>query len=93
MDQEKIIIEKEGKEVECDILFTFTCEDTGKGYVGFTDHSKNEKSEENIYTASYYPEKGYDVLEEIYTEEEKEMVKEVIESVKTAILNQESGEK
>ena len=85
MEQDKITMEKDGKVVECDILFTFTCEDNGKGYVGYTDHSTNEKGEENIYTSSYYPDKGYDVLESVYTEEEKEMIKEVIESVKASI--------
>ena len=35
---EKITILKDEKEVECEILFTFDCEETGKSYVGYTDN-------------------------------------------------------
>ena len=37
-NEEKIVILKDGKEVECDVLFTFDSEDTGKTYFGYTDH-------------------------------------------------------
>lgn len=78
---EKIIIQKDGQEVECDVLFTFTCEETGKGYVGYTDHSFDSKNRKNIYTASFDPVLGMGTLEKIKTDEEKEMVKEVLEQV------------
>ena len=39
IDNEKIIIEKDGKKVEYKILFTFDSEDTMKSYVGYTDDS------------------------------------------------------
>ena len=35
----KITIMKNGKEVECDILFTFDNDELQKQYVGYTDHS------------------------------------------------------
>ena len=38
-ENEKIVVLKDGKEVECDILFTFDSEDTGKSYIGYTDNS------------------------------------------------------
>ena len=34
-NEEKIVILKDGKEVECDVLFTFDSEDTGKTYFGY----------------------------------------------------------
>ena len=37
-ENEKIVVLKDGKEVECDILFTFDSEDTGKSYIGYTDN-------------------------------------------------------
>lgn len=78
---EKIIIQKEGRDVECDVLFTFNCEETGKGYVGYTDHSVDSKNRKNIYTAAFDPVMGMGTLEEIKTDAEKELVKEVLEQV------------
>lgn len=81
-NDEKLIVEKDGKPVECEILFSFTCDDNGKVYIGYTDHSKNEKGEENIYTASYFPEKGYDMLESVVSDWELDMVNYAIEQIK-----------
>jgi len=75
---EKIVIKKNGKEVECDVLFTFHCEDNGKEYIGYTDHSTTPDGRKNIYTASYDPILGTGSLEKIETEEEKEMIQEVL---------------
>ena len=47
-DSEKLIISKYGKNIECDFLFSFTCDDNGRDYIGYTDHSMNEKGEENL---------------------------------------------
>lgn len=84
-NEEKLVIQKNGVPVECEILFSFNCDDNGKTYIGYTDHSQNEKGEENIYTASYFPEKGYDMLENVTSEWEIEMVNYAIEQIKKGI--------
>ena len=38
--KEKIVIEKEGKLVECNILFTFEVRENSRVYVGYTDEGK-----------------------------------------------------
>ncbi len=48
IDNEKIQMEKDGRVVDCDILFTFESEDTMKLYIGFTDNSF-ENGRKNIY--------------------------------------------
>lgn len=55
IENEKITIEKDGKPVECDILFTFDSEETGKVYIAFTDHSKDNEGNEVFYAKSYDP--------------------------------------
>lgn len=82
VDEEKLVIEKDGKPVECEILFSFTNDDNGKTYIGYTDHSKNEKGEENIYAAAYFPEKEYDMLENVVSEWELDMVRYAINQIK-----------
>ena len=38
IENEKVQIEKDGKVIECDVLFTFDSEETMKCYIGYTDH-------------------------------------------------------
>ena len=78
MENEKIIVKRHGKEVECDILFTFDSEDTGKTYVGYTDHSIGANSRKNIYVSSFDPIFGMEALEDITDEAEIAMVRQVL---------------
>ena len=81
MENEKIIIEKHGKQVECDILFTFDSEDTGKVYVGYSDHSIASNGRKNIYVTSYDPIIGINSLEDITDERELAMVRQVLAQI------------
>ena len=81
MENEKIIIEKHGKQVECDILFTFDSEDTGKVYVGYSDHSIASNGRKNVYVSSYDPIMGMDSLEDITDERELAMVRQVLAQI------------
>ena len=49
INDEKIQIEKNGKIVDCDVLFTFDSEDTMKSYIGYTDHSFGSNGRKNIF--------------------------------------------
>lgn len=81
IDNEKITIEKNGKEVICDILFTFDCEETMSSYVGFTDHSIAKNGRKNIYVGKYNPLKGFEELEDITDEQELLMVEDVLKKI------------
>lgn len=78
LDKEKIQVEKDGKMVECDVLFTFDSEDTMKSYIGYTDHSIAENGRKNIYVSAYNPFNPEDKLEDITDEAELEMVNDVL---------------
>ena len=78
---EKIIISKDGKEVACDILFTFDSEDTGKSYIGYSDHSIAANGRKNIYVSAFDPILGYGSLEDITSEEELAMVRDVLAEI------------
>ncbi len=81
IDNEKIIIEKDGKKVEYKILFTFDSEDTMKSYVGYTDDSIGSNGRKNIFVSSYSPFDGKEALESITDERELAMVNEVLEQI------------
>ena len=81
MENEKIVINKHGKEVECDILFTFDSEDTKKSYVGYSDHSIGANGRKNIYVSAFDPILGMNLLEDITDEKELAMVREVLREI------------
>ena len=37
------MITEDGKEVTCNVLFTFDSEETGKSYIVYTDNTKDER--------------------------------------------------
>ena len=78
IDNEKLTIEKDGKLVTYDVLFTFDSEDTMKSYIGYTDHSIAENGRKNIYVSAYNPFNPEDKLEDITDEAELEMVNDVL---------------
>lgn len=75
---EKITILKDNKEMECEILFTFDCEENGKSYLGYTDHSFGNNGRKNIYISSYDPVVGTGKLEDISSANELEMIQKVL---------------
>ena len=80
--EDKLTIVKDGKEVECEVVFDFTCNENGRNYVAFTDHSTDEYGNENIYVKSYDPYAEKVVMEDITTDAEWNMVSEVLNSIK-----------
>lgn len=81
MEDEKIIINKNGQDIECDVLFTFDSEDTGKAYIGYTDNSIASNGRKNIYVSAFDPIIGYGTLEDVTSEEELAMIKEVLAEI------------
>jgi len=81
IDNEKLEIVKDGKKIECDVLFTFDSEDTMKSYIGYTDHSISSNGRKNIYVSAYNPLKPKMELEDVTDERELEMVNSVLEKI------------
>lgn len=78
MENEKIVILKDGEEVECEVLFTFDSPDTNKAYIGYTDHSITDDGRKNIYISSYDPALGNSSLEDITDPKELDMIHDVL---------------
>ena len=73
------IMNEKGEEVACEGLFTFEAEETKKNYLVYTDHTKDEEGNYKVYAAIYNPEKKEGVLEPIESDEELEIVQNVLE--------------
>ena len=78
IENEKVTIEKDGEITECDVLFTFDSEDTGKTYIGYTDHSIAANGRKNIFVSAYDPFESDGTLEDITDENELAMINDVL---------------
>ena len=81
IEKEKITMVKDGKDVQCDILFVFDSEDTNKAYVGYTDHSFAANGRKNIYVSAFDPILGLGELEDITDQKELDMVRDVLKEI------------
>ena len=63
------VVDQDGKEKECEILMVFKWTKTDKNYIVYTDNSKDENCNLNIYAGIYYPQ-DKTRLDSIETDEE-----------------------
>ncbi len=75
------LIGDDGQEVECEVLFTFDSEDTGKSYLIYTDNQTDEEDNINIYASYYNPESEDQELVAIESDEEWEMIESVLDEL------------
>lgn len=80
-NKNSIVIEKDGQNVNCDIYYSFVSDDTKKGYVAFSDHSKDDDGNENIYVGSFNPSVGFEVISPITDEKEMQMFSDVLTKI------------
>ena len=50
------LIDDKGNEVVYDVLFTFESEETNKSYIVYTDNSRDDKGNVQVYASTYNPE-------------------------------------
>lgn len=87
-----MVKDNEGKDVECEVLFTFEAEDTGKNYMVYTDHAVDEEGNTKVYASIYTPGSETTKLEPLETEEEWEKVEMVLEEIQKSAMEQPTEE-
>lgn len=79
MDMNFKVIEN-GKEIECDILLTFRDESNDINYIVYTDGTKDDEGDLEIYASRYVIKDKDFYLEEIKTESEWNLIDNMLES-------------
>lgn len=85
------VINDEGKEVVCDVLFTFDSEETGKSYIAYTDNTKDAKGNVQVYASIYNPEEENPELKPIESEKEWKVIETILETLQEEVQNNASG--
>lgn len=83
------VINNEGKEVLCDVLFTFDSDETGKSYVVYTDNTKDQTGNIQVYASIFNPDDDSDATEllPIETEKEWKVIETILESLQEEVKN------
>ncbi|MGN1419457.1 MAG: DUF1292 domain-containing protein [Acutalibacteraceae bacterium] len=77
-NDDPILEAEDNRHVTYKVIHTFRCVENGKNYVILTDGSTDENRQQNIYAASYNPNKDECELVDLETDEEYEMVNQVL---------------
>lgn len=86
------VINDEGQEVICHILFTFDSEETKKSYIVYTDDSKDAEGNVQVYASIFDPEDPNTKLEAIESEKEWKVIETILETLQEEIKNKTAGE-
>ena len=81
------VINDSGEEIVCDILFTFDSEETGKSYIVYTDNSKDDKGNIQVYASIYDPNEENQKLEPITTDAEWKVIETILNTLQEEIKN------
>jgi uncharacterized protein YrzB (UPF0473 family) len=82
------VINDEGKEVECEVLFTFESDETKKNYIVYTDNTLDEEGNTKVYASIYNPDEDETKLLPIETEKEWKIIETILEELQNETANQ-----
>jgi len=85
------IINDEGKEVVCDVLFTFDSEETGNSYIAYTDNTKDENGNVQVYASIFDPEEESPELKPIESDKEWKVIETILETLQEEVQNNSSN--
>ena len=88
MSEEKMsfkITAEDGKEIECEVLFTFESDETNKNYIVYTDNTTDEEGNTKVYASIFNPyEENIDLIP-IETEKEWKIIETILNELQAEI--------
>ena len=86
------VISDEGKEVECEVLFTFESDETKKNYIVYTDNTVDEEGNTKVYASIYNPDQDETKLLPIETDKEWKIIETILEELQNEAANTKEEE-
>ena len=86
------IVNEEGKELECEVLFTFDSDETKKSYIVYTDNTTDEEGNTKVYASIYDPTGQDESLQPIESDKEWKIIETILSSIQQKIDEQSSSE-
>jgi len=85
------MIDENGNEVVYDVLFTFESEETNKNYIVYTDNTRDEEGNVEVYASIYDPEDPNSKLEAIKTDKEWKVIETILDTLQEEIRNKKNN--
>lgn len=91
------VLGDDGREIICNVLFTFESEETNKNYIVYTDNSQDDKGNTQVFASIFDPNDPNTRLEPIETEKEWKVIETILSTLQEEIKkkneeNKESNE-
>ncbi len=86
------MLDENGNEVVYDVLFTFESDETHKNYIVYTDNTRDETGNVEVYASIYDPEDPHSKLEAIKTEKEWKVIETILDTLQEEVRNHKKKE-
>ena len=86
------IVNDNGEEIKCEILFTYEDEKTKKNYMAYTDNTLDEEGNTKVYASIFNPEEENPVLLPIETDEEWKLIEGILTSLSSEENHNDTAE-
>ena len=91
MKEEKMtfkVFDDEGKEVECEVLFTFDSDETKKSYMVYTDNTIDDEGNTKVYASIYNPSDENPKLEPIESDKEWKIIETILDEIQKKVTEE-----
>ncbi len=75
------VMDENGKEVVCEVLFTFDSDETKKSYIVYTDNTTDDDGNTKVYASIFNPNAENTELIPIESDREWKIVETILESI------------
>ena len=86
------VLDENGKEVTCEVLFTFDSEETKKSYIVYTDNTTDDDGNVRVYASIYNPDQPESDLIPIESEAEWKIIETILEEIQAEVRESASEE-
>lgn len=87
------ILNDEGKEIECEVLFTFDSEETNKSYIVYTDNTLDEEGNTKVYASVFDPTGKVKELQPLTSEKEWKVIETILGELQEEIAKADSSDR
>ena len=75
------VLDEKGKEIVCEVLFTFNSEETKKDYIVYTDNTTDDDGNVKVYASIYDKNKEKTELIPIETDREWKIIETILDTI------------
>lgn len=87
------VLNDEGKEIKCEVLFTFESDETHKNYIVYTDNTLDTDGSTKVYASTYDPDGIDSSLKPIKSDKEWKIIETILEELQEAVKEEPDNSK